>query len=173
VDFRNTVVIMTLNLGSQFFRGEGPARCAGSDLLKQALRRVRNRIDETVVFQPLGREEIGSIVEIQARHLVKRLVDRHYACPTCPPRRRWPRRATTRVGAALKRTIQRMIRIRWPSSVEWHLRQATPWLPTPAGPGSSSGSGWRRSWSSHSPPPAPQWGEGLSPPLPWRGQGEG
>src|SRR5258705_221813 len=79
VDFRNTVVIMTSNLGSQFFREEkDPARVRGLilELLKQALRpEFLNRIDETVIFQPLGREEIGSIVEIQARHLVKRLAD--------------------------------------------------------------------------------------------------
>src|SRR5438128_1335762 len=65
VDFRNTVVIMTSNLGSQFFREEkDPARVRGliMDLLKQALRpEFLNRIDETVIFQPLGRKEIASI----------------------------------------------------------------------------------------------------------------
>src|SRR6185503_9189393 len=80
VDFRNTVVIMTSNLGSQFFREEkDPARVRGLilHLLTQTLRpEFLNSIDETVIFQPLGREEIASIVEIQARHLVKRLADR-------------------------------------------------------------------------------------------------
>src|SRR5882762_5826670 len=69
VDFRNVVCIMTSNLGSQFFREEpDPARVRALilELLKQALRpEFLNRIDET-----------GSIVEIQARHLVKRLADK-------------------------------------------------------------------------------------------------
>jgi ATP-dependent Clp protease ATP-binding subunit ClpB len=116
VDFRNTVVIMTSNLGSQFFREEkDPARVRGLilDLLKQALRpEFLNRIDETVIFQPLGREEIGQIVEIQARYLVKRLADKRITLELSA--------ATKAVLAQegydpvygarpLKRTIQRMI----------------------------------------------------------------
>ena len=71
VDFRNTVVIMTSNLGSHFFReDEDPARVRAADhgAAQAALRpEFLNRIDEIVIFQPLGRDEIARIVEIQAR----------------------------------------------------------------------------------------------------------
>ncbi len=116
VDFRNTVVIMTSNLGSQFFREEkDPARVRGLilDLLKQALRpEFLNRIDETVIFQPLGREEIGSIVEIQARHLVKRLADKRITLElTAAAKALLAQEGYDPVYGArpLKRTIQRMI----------------------------------------------------------------
>jgi len=116
VDFRNTVVIMTSNLGSQFFREEkDPARVRGliMDLLKQALRpEFLNRIDETVIFQPLGRKEIASIVEIQARHLVKRLTDKRITLDLTPAARELlAREGYDPVYGArpLKRTIQRMI----------------------------------------------------------------
>ncbi|HWN16255.1 MAG TPA: AAA family ATPase, partial [Candidatus Dormibacteraeota bacterium] len=116
VDFRNTVVIMTSNLGSHFFREEkDPARVRGliTDLLKQALRpEFLNRIDETVIFQPLGRKEIASIVEIQARYLVKRLADRRITLELTPGARELlAREGYDPVYGArpLKRTIQRMI----------------------------------------------------------------
>jgi len=116
VDFRNTVVIMTSNLGSQFFREEkDPARVRGLilDLLKQTLRpEFLNRIDETVIFQPLGREEIGSIVEIQARHLVKRLGDKRITLElTAAAKALLAQEGYDPVYGArpLKRTIQRMI----------------------------------------------------------------
>ena len=75
VDFRNTIVIMTSNLGS---RGLQPIRRIDREKQKDAvLEDVRgyfrpefvNRIDEIVVFEPLGREEIAQIVDIQLRGL--------------------------------------------------------------------------------------------------------
>ena len=80
VDFRNTVVIMTSNLGSHLFREyERPEKLR--PLLMQELRNTLrpeflNRIDEVVIFQPLGREEIARIVDIQLAHLRRRLLDR-------------------------------------------------------------------------------------------------
>ncbi len=68
VDFRNTVVIMTSNLGSHIFREyERPEKVR--PLLMQELRNTLrpeflNRIDELVIFAPLGREEIARIVDI-------------------------------------------------------------------------------------------------------------
>jgi ATP-dependent Clp protease ATP-binding subunit ClpB len=116
VDFRNTVVIMTSNLGSQYFREEkDPQRVRGliMDLLKQALRpEFLNRIDEIVIFQPLGREEIASIVEIQARHLVKRLADKRVTLELSPAAKALlAQEGYDPVYGArpLKRTIQRMI----------------------------------------------------------------
>jgi ATP-dependent Clp protease ATP-binding subunit ClpB len=81
VDFRNSIVIMTSNLGSSVFGDPS------LDVAKQkeaVLDEVRghfrpefvNRIDEIVVFEPLGREEIGKIVEIQLGLLRERLADR-------------------------------------------------------------------------------------------------
>jgi ATP-dependent Clp protease ATP-binding subunit ClpB len=80
VDFRNVVVIMTSNMGSHLFRDyERPEKLR--PLLMQELRNTLrpeflNRIDEVVIFGPLGREEIGRIVDIQLAHLRRRLEDR-------------------------------------------------------------------------------------------------
>src|SRR5262249_2647018 len=80
VDFRNTVVIMTSNMGSHLFREyERPEKLR--PLLMQEMRNTLrpeflNRIDEVVIFLPLGREEIGRIVDIQLAHLRRRLEDR-------------------------------------------------------------------------------------------------
>jgi ATP-dependent Clp protease ATP-binding subunit ClpB len=83
VDFRNSVVIMTSNLGSQLIQemsGE-----ANYDRMKSAVLEVVgqhfrpefiNRIDDIVVFHPLGREQIRRIVDIQLGYLQKRLADR-------------------------------------------------------------------------------------------------
>ncbi len=116
VDFRNTVVIMTSNLGGLLFREErDPTRVRGLilDLLKQTLRpEFLNRIDETVIFQPLGREEIASIVEIQARHLVKRLADKRITLElTAAARELLASEGYDPVYGArpLKRTIQRLV----------------------------------------------------------------
>ncbi|HEY4658912.1 MAG TPA: AAA family ATPase, partial [Gemmatimonadaceae bacterium] len=77
VDFRNTVVIMTSNLGSHIFREyEKPEKVR--PLLMQELQNTLrpeflNRIDEIVIFHPLGRAEIARIVDIQLGHLRRRL----------------------------------------------------------------------------------------------------
>jgi ATP-dependent Clp protease ATP-binding subunit ClpB len=82
VDFRNSIVIMTSNLGSAVFNDPSMDR----DKQRQAvLDDVRgffrpefvNRIDEIVVFEPLGREEIAQIVDIQLRSLLGRLQERN------------------------------------------------------------------------------------------------
>jgi ATP-dependent Clp protease ATP-binding subunit ClpB len=116
VDFRNTVVIMTSNLGSQFFREEkDPGRVRGLilDLLKQTLRpEFLNRIDEVVIFQPLGREQIGAIVEIQARHLTKRLADKRITLELTPAAKELlAKEGYDPVYGArpLKRTIQKLV----------------------------------------------------------------
>ncbi len=85
VDFRNAVVIMTSNLGSAEIQRLG-AR-AGADLgevREAALEHLRaafrpeflNRVDEVVVFRPLGREDVGRIVEIQLGRLRTLLAER-------------------------------------------------------------------------------------------------
>jgi ATP-dependent Clp protease ATP-binding subunit ClpB len=81
VDFRNTIVIMTSNLGSAVFREEGLSldkqREAVLDDVRAAFRpEFVNRIDEIVVFEPLTREHIRAIVDIQLGELRRRLEER-------------------------------------------------------------------------------------------------
>jgi ATP-dependent Clp protease ATP-binding subunit ClpB len=116
VDFRNTVVIMTSNLGSQYFREEAQpdrSRQLVLETVRQTLRpEFLNRIDEIVIFKPLGREEIAAIVEIQARHLMRRLADKRITLELTPAAKELlAREGYDPVYGArpLKRTIQRMI----------------------------------------------------------------
>jgi ATP-dependent Clp protease ATP-binding subunit ClpB len=85
VDFRNTVVIMTSNLGSQFLMEralrdgtltEGARREVMEALQGHFRPEFINRIDEIIVFHPLGREHLGRIIEIQLGRLMKRLEER-------------------------------------------------------------------------------------------------
>jgi ATP-dependent Clp protease ATP-binding subunit ClpB len=81
VDFRNTIVIMTSNLGSSVFADPSLDRQKQQDAVLDEVRgyfrpEFVNRIDEIIVFEPLGREEIGQIVEIQLGLLRKRLAER-------------------------------------------------------------------------------------------------
>ncbi len=76
VDFRNSVVILTSNLGSQHVRGE--AHAEEDKRVKEAIRaelrpELLNRIDEVVVFHALGREQLKGIVDIQLGRLSKLL----------------------------------------------------------------------------------------------------
>jgi ATP-dependent Clp protease ATP-binding subunit ClpB len=82
VDFRNTVVIMTSNLGTHLIQGEAASE---DPFVKERIWEVLrghfrpeflNRLDEVIVFNQLGREQIKSIVEIQLSSLRKRLADR-------------------------------------------------------------------------------------------------
>ncbi|MDQ6939778.1 MAG: AAA family ATPase, partial [Verrucomicrobiota bacterium] len=80
VDFKNTVIIMTSNIGSQFITGddssEGRTRLV-MDALRQHFRpEFLNRVDEIIIFDRLNEEELKKIVEIQLRRLVRRLEDR-------------------------------------------------------------------------------------------------
>jgi ATP-dependent Clp protease ATP-binding subunit ClpB len=79
VDFKNTVVIMTSNLGSQFLTGElsEGARRQVTDALREHFRpEFLNRIDEVIFFHPLGREHLKRIIDIQIARLIKRLEER-------------------------------------------------------------------------------------------------
>jgi ATP-dependent Clp protease ATP-binding subunit ClpB len=84
VDFRNTVIIMTSNLGSQVIQemaGEGNyarMKTAVMEIVQQHFRpEFINRVDDIVVFHPLGTEQIRAIVQIQVGYLRKRLLDRN------------------------------------------------------------------------------------------------
>ncbi len=80
VDFRNTVVIMTSNLGSQIIAelaetgDEARMSREIQNVLKTAfLPEFLNRIDETIIFHPLGRKELAQIVGIQLGRLERQL----------------------------------------------------------------------------------------------------
>jgi ATP-dependent Clp protease ATP-binding subunit ClpB len=93
VDFRNTVIIMTSNLGSQFIVDAGEVQGGGWEAVETRVRdEVRNhfrpeflnRVDEIVVFRPLSRDDIGLIVDIQLRSLVQQLEKRHLTLDVTP-----------------------------------------------------------------------------------------
>jgi ATP-dependent Clp protease ATP-binding subunit ClpB len=82
VDFRNTVVIMTSNLGSQAIAeyagsgNEGKIANEVQNILRTAfLPEFLNRIDETIIFRPLGINELAQIVDIQIKRLERQLAD--------------------------------------------------------------------------------------------------
>jgi len=77
VDFKNTVIIMTSNLGSQFIMEDLPVEERNRRVMESLRGHFRpeflNRIDETVIFDRLTEKEITSIVDIQLKRLLKRL----------------------------------------------------------------------------------------------------
>ncbi|MBV8714173.1 MAG: ATP-dependent chaperone ClpB [Chloroflexi bacterium] len=81
VDFRNTIVIMTSNLGSQWIHERGLSEDEIRERVMEAVRshfrpELLNRIDEVVIFHALGLEQIARIVDIQLRGLRQRLEER-------------------------------------------------------------------------------------------------
>jgi ATP-dependent Clp protease ATP-binding subunit ClpB len=88
VDFKNVIIIMTSNLGSDLILGaekNEDIKGALLELLKQSFRpEFLNRIDETVIFNRLGKGEIGKIVEIQLARLSSRLAERKIALSLTP-----------------------------------------------------------------------------------------
>ena len=89
VDFRNTIIIMTSNLGSQYIIEPGLTSEQIEQRVMAAVREsfrpeLLNRIDEVVIFAPLGREQITQIVEIQLRDLRQRLAERNISVELTP-----------------------------------------------------------------------------------------
>jgi ATP-dependent Clp protease ATP-binding subunit ClpB len=83
VDFRNTIIVLTSNLGSEYLAAlmEGqPAEAAREQVMEVVRGAFRpeflNRLDEIILFNRLGRKEMRRIVDIQLRHLEKLLADR-------------------------------------------------------------------------------------------------
>jgi ATP-dependent Clp protease ATP-binding subunit ClpB len=89
VDFKNTVVIMTSNLGGAWFFDE---TLSPSQRRERVLAETRtafrpeflNRVDEIIVFEPLDKDEIAAIVDIQVRELSKRLAGRRLEIELTP-----------------------------------------------------------------------------------------
>ncbi|MGH7873022.1 MAG: AAA family ATPase, partial [Candidatus Binatia bacterium] len=118
VDFKNTVIIMTSNLGSQYILELGAKNRKELELrVNTALREAfkpefLNRVDETIIFNNLGREEIKSIVEIQLKRLRRNLAQRKMALEiTDAAKALIAEKGYDPVYGArpLKRTIQRLI----------------------------------------------------------------
>ena len=95
VDFRNTVIIMTSNIGSQVIVAAAAADEAW-DRVEEAVRNelrnhfrpeFLNRVDEIIVFKPLTREDLAQIVDIQLRSLERMLAARHLALEVTPEAR--------------------------------------------------------------------------------------
>ncbi len=91
VDFKNTIIIMTSNIGSQFIQDlAGPGqRARMEELVMEALRahfkpEFLNRVDNVVIFHALDREQIGRIVEIQLARLNKLLAQRGLSLSLTP-----------------------------------------------------------------------------------------
>jgi len=119
VDFRNTLIIMTSNLGSQLWmhdekdQPKAVSRDEIVDLLKNFFRpEFLNRVDEIVVFKPLTRENLGEIVSIQMRHVSDLLAERGLRLEISPAASEWLADAgyDPEFGARpLKRAIQREV----------------------------------------------------------------
>jgi ATP-dependent Clp protease ATP-binding subunit ClpB len=96
VDFTNTIIVMTSNIGSQLIQEitrEGGSQDELKEAVKEALAgkflpEFLNRIDETIVFHPLGREQIGEIVEIQLATLRKQLAQQEIDLELTPAARK-------------------------------------------------------------------------------------
>ena len=117
VDFRNTVVIMTSNLGSTAIVGlngrEDEMRRQVTEALRANFRpEFLNRIDETIIFTPLSRDQIGEIVQIQLDRIATRLADRRIGIQLSPAAKAWlaDRGYDPVYGARpLKRTLQKEV----------------------------------------------------------------
>ncbi|HLF28482.1 MAG TPA: AAA family ATPase [Anaerolineae bacterium] len=128
VDFRNTVIIMTSNLGTEFARkggalgfmrpGEGsPALIADhkkiEDELKRAFRpEFLNRVDEIIIFKPLSLEDVEQIVDLQMNEIRSRLRDQGLFIELTDAARQWLAKEgyDPQFGARpLRRTLQRRV----------------------------------------------------------------
>jgi ATP-dependent Clp protease ATP-binding subunit ClpB len=112
VDFRNTVVIMTSNLGNQLWEGEQQVtRDAINRVLQNHFRpEFLNRIDEIVVFHPLTRGQLAEVVDFQLRRVSRLLRDKGYFLEVSPAAKHFlaEQGYDPAFGARpLKRTIQR------------------------------------------------------------------
>ena len=119
IDFKNTVVIMTSNLGSGFLADLGDrgidegVRREVMDALRAHFRpEFINRVDEIIIFHPLNREQMKTIIDIQVKGLLKRLEERKIFVTLTDAAKEWLVREgyDPAYGARpLKRAIQRHI----------------------------------------------------------------
>ena len=94
VDFKNTILIMTSNLGSQFLVNQDMDADTKKKAVMDAVHmnfkpEFLNRLDEIVMFHPLTREELGGIVNIQVAQVASRLTDRRIKLDVTDAAREW------------------------------------------------------------------------------------
>ena len=94
VDCKNTILIMTSNLGSQFLVNEDMDADAKKKAVMDAVHmnfkpEFLNRLDDIVMFHPLTREELGGIVDIQVKGVAQRLTDRRITLDVTDSAREW------------------------------------------------------------------------------------
>ena len=122
VDFRNTIIILTSNLGSQYLV-DLPDGKSVDTVREQVMGEVRanfrpeflNRLDEIILFHRLGREQMGAIVDIQIKHLERLLKDREITLSLDDAARQWlaDKGYDPIYGARpLKRVIQKQVQDR-------------------------------------------------------------
>ncbi|UXN21234.1 AAA family ATPase [Curtobacterium flaccumfaciens] len=117
VDFRNTILVLTSNLGSQFMTdlslSDAQREEAVRELVQQAFRpEFINRLDDIVVFQALTADDLGQIVSLYVDRLARRLTDRRLELAVTPEARGWlaERGYDPLYGARpLRRLMQRQI----------------------------------------------------------------
>jgi len=118
VDFKNTILIMTSNLGSQMIMEMGESRRAEMQTQIDAILHAQfrpeflNRIDEIIIFHSLGREHLARIIDIQVELLTRRLAEQKYSVSLTEPAKEY----LIEVGydpsfgaRPLKRAIQRYV----------------------------------------------------------------
>ncbi|MFJ5230335.1 ATP-dependent chaperone ClpB [Kitasatospora sp. NPDC088391] len=94
VDFRNVILILTSNLGSQYLVDRATPEERKKELVLETVRQsfkpeFLNRLDDIVVFDPLGTEELSRIVDLQIDALSRRLRDRRLTLEVTPAAREW------------------------------------------------------------------------------------
>jgi ATP-dependent Clp protease ATP-binding subunit ClpB len=113
VNFKNTVVIMTSNIGSQYLRGDDYKPEAAMEALRANFRpEFLNRIDDIIVFHSLSRSDLEQIVEIQAERIGRMLAERDITLFLSDDAKRYiaERGYDPAFGARpIKRTIQRLV----------------------------------------------------------------
>ncbi len=117
VDFRNAILVLTSNLGSQFLVDPTLTESEKHEAVLQMVRQsfkpeFVNRLDDIVVFSTLTQEELGEIVELNIDRLTRRLKDRRLELAVTPDARRWlaERGYDTIYGARpLRRLMQQQI----------------------------------------------------------------
>ncbi|MBZ0285679.1 MAG: AAA family ATPase [Anaerolineae bacterium] len=126
IDFRNTVIIMTSNLGTEFARkggvlgfvqGGDQQAVADHQKIEKAMRETfrpefMNRIDETIIFSPLSLSEVEQIVDLQMRGIAERMAEAGITIHLTEPARRWlaEKGYDPQFGARpLRRALQRFV----------------------------------------------------------------
>jgi ATP-dependent Clp protease ATP-binding subunit ClpB len=94
VDFRNTILILTSNLGSQFIADPSLDEATKRDRVMTVVRTTfkpefLNRLDDVILFDALSTEELTEIVDLQVRKLAGRLADRRLTLEVTPAAQEW------------------------------------------------------------------------------------